>query len=317
MGPSSEWLVTGLFLLLVGTIFLAYLVEVFVAVRRRISGSPAGPEGRLRRWWRRGVLALGTLGAACTVYGWTIEPTWIEVTRHEVALGRLPPGSARVRLVHVSDLHVDVSPGNEEALPDLVAAEHPDLIAFTGDSLNVAAGRERFLRCIARLADVAPVYAVKGNWDVIQMRDVRVLEDSRARLLDDEVAEVEVRGVRLALAGLPYGRDREVGALLARAPRDRPLVFLHHTPDPILELAGRRVDLVLAGHTHGGQVRLPFYGALLTLARHGKRFEAGLYRVEDTWLYVNRGLGMEGGAAPRVRFLCRPEVTVIDLVPTR
>ena len=60
---------------------------------------------------------------------------------------------------------------------------------------------------------------------------------------------------------------------------------------------------------------LPFYGALITLSRFGKRFEAGLYRVEETRLYVNRGVGMEGGRAPRVRFFARPELTVIDLVP--
>ena len=314
MGRQSEWVVTGLFLLLVGTIFLAYLVEIAAAIHRRFTGR-ATPAGPLRRWWRRSVLVLGSLGTVCVVYGWTVEPTWVEVTRHELTLARLPPGSPRVRLVHVSDLHVDSSPGNEEDLPDLVAAERPDLIAFTGDSLNALEGRERFLRCIARLADIAPVFAVQGNWDVIQFRGVRVLEDSRARLLDDEIVDVEVRGVRLSLAGLRYGRDQDAGRLLARAPSDRPVLFLHHTPDPILDLAGRGVDLVLAGHTHGGQVRLPLYGALLTLARHGKRFEAGLYRVKDTWLHVNRGLGMEGGKAPRVRFLCRPEVTVIDLVP--
>ena len=74
------------------------------------------------------------------------------------------------------------------------------------------------------------------------------------------------------------------------------------------------VDLQLSGHTHGGQVRLPLYGALLTLSAMGKRFEAGLYRLGEMALYVNRGLGMEGGAAPRVRFLCRPEITVFDLL---
>jgi hypothetical protein len=92
-------------------------------------------------------------------------------------------------------------------------------------------------------------------------------------------------------------------------------VLLYHAPDPILEMADAGVDVVLSGHTHGGQVRLPFYGALITLARHGKRFDMGLYRVKETWLYVSRGLGMEGGLAPRVRFLARPEITVIDLVP--
>ena len=77
---------------------------------------------------------------------------------------------------------------------------------------------------------------------------------------------------------------------------------------------GQRVDLFLCGHTHGGQVRLPFWGAVITLSKYHKRFESGLYDFEGVPMYVNRGVGCEGGSAPRVRFLCRPEVAVIDLV---
>lgn len=310
---ASEEAATLTFALLVVTVLSAYAIEIVFALRRRFGG-PHPPPTRVRRWWRRIVLVLGTVGTTCIAYGFAAEPTWIEVTHHRLALARWPAGAPAVRIVHVSDLHVEASPGNEEDLPDLVAAERPDLIAFTGDSLNVLAGRDRCLRCLARLARIAPVYAVQGNWDVVQFEGVRVLEDAAVHLLDGTFAEVEVRGVRLVLAGLRFGRDPEVPAFLATLPRDRPVVFLHHTPDPILELADGGVDLVLAGHTHGGQVRLPAYGALLTLTRHGKRFEAGPYRVKDTWLYITRGIGMEGGPAPRVRFLCRPEVTVIDLV---
>jgi predicted MPP superfamily phosphohydrolase len=74
------------------------------------------------------------------------------------------------------------------------------------------------------------------------------------------------------------------------------------------------VDLFLCGHTHGGQVRLPFWGAVITMSKHHKRFESGLYDVGGVPMYVNRGVGCEGGSAPRVRFLCRPEVAVFDLV---
>jgi predicted MPP superfamily phosphohydrolase len=315
MGPTSELVVTAVFVLLVVTVLVAYAFEITARVLKRVQGTPRAPAGRWRTWWRRGVLVLGTVGSACMVWGWTVEPGWIEVTREEVALPRLAPGTRPIRVVHVSDLHVGASPGNEERLPDLVAAEHPDLIAFTGDSLVHAEGRPRLLACLERLAAIAPLYAVKGNWDVFQFGHLPVLEESRARLLDNEIVEVEVRGRRLALAGMRYGRDAEVPRLLAKAPPGIPCLFLHHTPDPVLEAAQAGVDLMLAGHTHGGQVRLPAYGALLTLSKHGKRFESGLYRVDRTWLYVNRGLGMEGQPAPQVRFLCRPEVTVLDLVP--
>jgi predicted MPP superfamily phosphohydrolase len=75
------------------------------------------------------------------------------------------------------------------------------------------------------------------------------------------------------------------------------------------------VDLFCAGHVHGGQIAMPFYGALVTLSRYGKQYEAGLYKAGPMWLYVSRGVGMEGGAAPRVRFCSRPEVAVLEAVP--
>ncbi len=82
-------------------------------------------------------------------------------------------------------------------------------------------------------------------------------------------------------------------------PEGAPVVFLYHTPDEILDIAAtNRVDLYCAGHTHGGQVALPLYGALVTFSKFGKRYESGLYREGQTSLYVNRGLGMEGGLGP-------------------
>ena len=75
------------------------------------------------------------------------------------------------------------------------------------------------------------------------------------------------------------------------------------------------VDLYLCGHTHGGQIAMPFYGALITMSKFGKKYEAGMYTVGDTILYVNRGIGMDGGPAPRVRFLARPEITVFEIHP--
>jgi predicted MPP superfamily phosphohydrolase len=92
---------------------------------------------------------------------------------------------------------------------------------------------------------------------------------------------------------------------------------LYHKPDLVPEISARRFDLYLTGHTHGGQVALPVYGALITLSKFGKRYESGLYREGETAIYVNRGIGMEGGAAPRVRFCAKPELTVIELRPAR
>ncbi len=312
--PVSEQALTATFSLLVVTVLAAYGAELALGLLRWRRGKPA-PGGRLRRLVRRTVLAAGTLGVGCVAYGWLVEPGWIEVTHVSLPLSGWPPGAPTARLVLISDLHVEAGAGNEERLPALVAAERPDLIVFTGDAINTPAGAPRFLACMQALAAIAPLHAVRGNWDVFDLGGERVLERSAARLLGGVVTRVPLPGVELTLAGLDYGDDATLPGLLAALPPGGPSIVLTHAPDPILELARGGVGAVLCGHTHGGQVRLPGYGALLTLARHGKRFEAGLYRVERTWLYVNRGLGLEGGAAPRVRFLCRPEITVLTLGP--
>ena len=92
------------------------------------------------------------------------------------------------------------------------------------------------------------------------------------------------------------------------------MVFLGQTPDRVYDIESRGLDLYLAGPTHGGQVALPLYGALWTNSAYGQRFERGLSRVGETWLYVNRGIGMTA-YLPKIRFLSRPEITVIDIGP--
>src|SRR4029450_10657434 len=121
---------------------------------------------------------------------------------------------------------------------------------------------------------------------------------------------------RMCLAGAPVGQPGLKEQALGKVKPEELSIFLYHYPSAVLEAAEKGVDLLCVGHTHGGQVSLPFYGAVITLSKLGKQYESGLYRYENTWLYVNRGIGMEGGSAPRIRFCPRPEITVIDLFPT-
>jgi predicted MPP superfamily phosphohydrolase len=95
---------------------------------------------------------------------------------------------------------------------------------------------------------------------------------------------------------------------VAGIPEDAFTLLLYHSPDLIVEAAKHHIDLYLGGHTHGGQLRLPFYGAITTGSAYGKAFEAGLYEYGDTRMYISRGIGFEGGSMPRARFLCRPEI---------
>ena len=130
--------------------------------------------------------------------------------------------------------------------------------------------------------------------------------------------EILIRGGRLVLVGLDCSHDTErdaerLAAVSAQAPPDAFRVLLYHSPELIRVAPRFGIDLYLCGHTHGGQVRLPIYGALLTSSELGKQFDMGYYQVEDTHLYVSRGIGMEGLGAPRVRFLCPPEITLFSI----
>jgi hypothetical protein len=125
--------------------------------------------------------------------------------------------------------------------------------------------------------------------------------------------KVRVQDNDLWIAGLPVGATETVKEVMEDVPEKDYRIFLFHYPDYIEDRAQNKIDLYLAGHTHGGQVALPFYGALITLSRKGKQYESGLHRLASTYIYTNGGIGMEGGRAPRVRFCSRPEVTVIDI----
>jgi len=272
------------------------------------------PLSRPAAWARYAVLGLAGLGTLCVAYAHFIEPRRLQVTHVCITSAKLSSSSRSIRIVHISDLHCEAESGLEQRLPDVIRAEWPDIIVFTGDALNSAAGLPGFKDCMTRIGRIAPTFAVSGNWDAWYWRDLDLYGGTGVRRLTCEAVPVEVRGTEVWVAGAPPDGGETIGLTMARVPAGALCVFLYHYPSAIAEVSRCGADLLCAGHTHGGQVALPFYGALITLSATGKRHEAGLYRVDRTWLYVNRGIGMEGGV-PRLRFCARPEVTVIDIEP--
>lgn len=246
-------------------------------------------------------IALFLVGAACFAWGALVEPRRIEVTRHVVETTKLPAG-VRLRIAHVTDLHIGLGAPAATLVPALVNAERPDLFVFTGDALNDDGATQDLQRIFGAIEAPLGRLAVRGNHDVeVQFEPLaRELEGAPFSPLD---------GVTVCGASF-HARQRVAACLDAAGPGLRIVAF--HSPD--LVEAVRDVDLYLAGHTHGGQVRLPFYGAAITMSAFGKRYEQGRYQVGGTTLYVNRGVGVSPLPAPPLRFLCRPEVAIIDLV---
>lgn len=241
-----------------------------------------------------------------------IEPYWLSVTEIEIKSNSL---RKPLSILHLSDLHYDGRKGLLDDVVSVVERIRPDVVCITGDYLNSDGDADikdirDFLKDISR--NCGAVLCVSGNWD-----NTLVMENLFTSLPDNIYYEsfvYETDGVAFVM--LPYGFARFVGDFAEKAYGSRYRVLLYHTPELADDgFVSNFFDLYLCGHTHGGQIRLPFWGALITLSETGKRYEAGLYRVgERMLLYVSRGVGMTP-IAPPIRLFCRPEVTVIRLSP--
>jgi len=285
---------------------------------------PATPQSTLA------LLTIGNLALTGNVLDslWA-EPFRLGVTRLEIQSHKLA-GSPPLRVLHLSDLHVERITTRERKLLELVAELRPDLIVFTGDFLNLSYARD--VRAQADCREVlsklhAPlgVFAVTGSSPADPPQVVESLLDGLdMRRLDNEVEPVCMSSGEqpaLALVGITCTHDVRVDgqaferamANVANNPSPPFTLLLYHSPDLMPQAVRARVDLFLCGHTHGGQIRLPFVGALVTSSRFWKKYEMGRYVKENTILYVSRGIGMEGMGAPRARFLCPPEIELIEL----
>jgi len=260
-----------------------------------------------------GVLAAGTFGF---VYSWTIEPYWIEVTRH----GVLAPIDGRLTIAHIADLHTYGLGRRERSLLAILEREKPDVILLAGDNvidgdlfgpqlgLRNDPSYARAAELLGRLHAPLGVWTVRGNWENIRhLSDERAFYDrSGVRLLLNEARELRP-GVWLA--GL---NDIQSGPDAAGTGRQIPagafVIGLFHSPASFDSISGNW-PLALAGHTHGGQLRLPFLRPLWLPEGSGS-YVAGWYEAKGSKLYVSRGLGT---AMLPLRFLCRPELALITI----
>jgi predicted MPP superfamily phosphohydrolase len=138
------------------------------------------------------------------------------------------------------------------------------------------------------------------------------------RVLNNEILPLSLPGGTIYLIGVTMGRssgpdEQVLRTLITNLPTDAYSILLYHTPTLINTAKSKGLNLYISGHTHGGQVRLPFYGAIFTDAAYGKKYEMGAYTFGPTTLYVSRGVGMAGGLLPRIRFLCPPELVMFEL----
>ena len=272
------------------------------------------PRTRFARFFQSriaGAVLLGcaALGMLCIAYGFFVEPYGLTVTTYRIETSKIPRGE-QVRVVQLADLHVRGNGSRERELPELVRSLEPDLIVYTGDFFGIRGVEANVVQLLKSWS--VPQYACRGNLDV--MGDFNgVLREAGVKALGNARDTIAIRGARLTLAGFAgYPGDRTPD-VLKELPRDTLNIVLCHYPGGFPATWGTAADLMLAGHIHGGQIRLPWYGALMTLDPSGKRWEYGLYEEHCVKLIVSRGIGCEPHV-PEVRFLCPPEVVVVDIV---
>jgi len=284
------------------------------------------------------ILGLAGAGAGVAGYAALLERNWFALRYHTVPC--LPPGAEPLRVLHISDLHLRAVQRRKQAwLRDLARVE-PDLVVGTGDFL----GDDTDETCAATVETLAAIPARVARLFVLGSNDyygpvpknplrylrrgsglasphgapnpwrqmVAGLEDAGWCLVNNRALEVDGIDV-IGMDDAHIGKDDPTRASV-RAPGDeRFRLAIAHSPDSAPGLAAAGYDLIVCGHTHGGQVCVPGFGALVTNCSLPRQMASGLHRFDGAWLHVNAGLGTSMYAPYRIA--CRPEACVLELVP--
>lgn len=268
--------------------------------------------------WMGAFGAAGAGGALGWSYAWNVEPYMTQVERVQISLPRLPGAFEGVTIAQLSDLHLGPYVSEEHLLKavQMTNALKPDAIVLTGDLVNSS---WRYIQpcadIISRLDAPLGVYAVLGNhdyWVGFLNLMLQSLKKTGITLLRNQAVPVTRGRSTLYLVGIDdlWLRLADVRRALERVPHNACKIALMHEPDFADISAQAEIDLQLSGHSHGGQVRLPFVGPLI-LPKYGEKYPMGFYRVGNfTRLYTTRGIGV---LPPGVRFNCPPEITLLTL----
>jgi uncharacterized protein len=262
--------------------------------------------------------SLFILGLCTILYAYFIEPNWIEVKSLQLTLPHLAPEFDEYKIVQISDIHVNRWMTNTrlKRIFRLVNQQNPDSIVITGDL--VTHEQQRFIPKLQ--ATLGTLTAKDGKFGVLGNHDYGANPEAIAQTmaktgvtnLNNTFSILQRGAAKLYIAGVDdvwMGKAR-LDLVLQNLPQDGAAILLAHEPDfADASAATNRFDLQLSGHSHAGQIRIPFIKPLV-LPSLGEKYYAGLYQVGSMKLYTNRGLGMTGF---HLRFNCRPEITVITL----
>jgi predicted MPP superfamily phosphohydrolase len=271
------------------------------------------------------------VGATILLYATLIERNWFAVRRHRIPC--LPQGSSTMTILHLSDLHLRAPQRRKRAFLKRLALLEPDLVIATGDFIGDGRSNAETVEAVtATHPRDASLYVLGSNdyYGPKPKNPLRYFSKKRRRVLGTPnpwrglVEALDARGWRLInntavqidgidVVGLDDEHIGRADLTVARARNGEGFrLAVAHSPDVAEQLAALGYDLIVCGHTHGGQVCIPWFGALVTNSDLPRRMARGVHRMGDAWLHVSAGLGTSMYAP--FRLACRPEVCVLELV---
>ena len=299
------------------------------------SPASASPKAS-RRLWLKALIGLGTAGIGAWLYMRCLEPGWLRVSRHPLPTDKFR-SRGKLRFLHLSDFHASSVVPFEliENAVDLGLAEKPDAIFLTGDFITTTLSEEdfeRFAKILYRLSAQAPTFACMGNHDgglwagtsygngyPTSKKVESLLKKAGIEILVNRSKKIVIKGEEMTVVGIGdlWNDDhRPAKALSLRNEKPphlerNPILVLSHNPDSKESLAAFDWDLMLCGHTHGGQCILPLFGTPFAPVKD-HRFVEGLHEWQERLIHVTRGVGNLHG----MRFNCRPEISLLETTPS-
>jgi len=312
-------------------IAIACIVGLLLFIGAFLQPLPIGEQNDRRLRWRRifriSLLVILLSGAACAVWGFFIEPNLLVVHYDTITIESWPEELSGLRIALIGDVHTDnrfIDAKKLQKIVELTNAQNPDLVVLLGDYIQ--GGRDNAVRRVepevtaAQLKNLKAslgVYAILGNhdWWYNGEKVRRAFENEGIPILDDKVQELNWRGQSFWLAGLAdlWTRPQHVAQTIAKAPAGSTVIALTHNPD-VFPTLPQTVPLLLAAHTHGGQVNLPLIGTPVVPSRFGEKYTAGHIYENGHHMYVTTGIGT---SIMRVRFRVPPEIMILTVATAK
>lgn len=280
-----------------------------------------------RTFLKKGILSLLTLasiGAGGKYYIHNIEPNWLEINHVPIRHDLIPNGFQGLTILQFSDTHLgfQFQLKDLQKLVDTINSHNADIVIFTGDLIDDPTHYPHSEEIIAILSQIkAPIgkYSIYGNHDhggygselyksIMDQSNFTMLQNANDFITLHSGEKMAIAGIDDAMLGEP-----NIKAAVAAIPDDMFTILLSHAPDLAKEAQDYPIQFQISGHSHGGQVQIPFFGALVT-PPYAEEYIEGLYELESLELYVNRGIGT---TRLPYRFLSRPELTIYTLQPTQ